>query len=377
MTRTRNPIPAAECRDHRMPEDALRLERDRLEDILDRMEEGVHIVSGQHKILYANRALLEEFGALDERRCHEYFYGRPDPCPWCETNDVLSGKTVHTERYSAKTGRTYDLFGTPIQDEHGVIHKLEIHRDITQQRKLEEDLKEADKQSRQLSMRLLQVHEMERRRRSRELHDDLGQSLSILKLRIGFLRRQLGQEQDSLKNECSDMLDYLNQVIESTRRLSHELSPSILDDLGLGTALRRLVTQFTKICQWNVVSRIEDIGRLSSRDAEINLYRVVQEALTNIERHARAQNVSVVVERREREIFCLIEDDGSGFDPKQASADPARSGMGLAVMRERTGMLGAAMDLQSQVGKGTRISFSFSPEQAGSDDGSLSHSSGR
>jgi signal transduction histidine kinase len=357
-----------EGREPRGSEEALRLERDRLKSILEHMEEGVHIVSGQHEILYANRALLREFGPLDERRCYEYFHGRPDPCPWCENKEVISGVNVHAERYSAKTGKAYELFGTPIEDENGAVHKLEIRRDITQRKELAEALKKSEKQLRLLSIRLLQAHEVERRRISRELHDDLGQSLSILKLRIGFVRGQLAQEQDSLRDECDDMLDFLNQVIESTRRLSYELSPSILDDFGLGTALRRLVTQCAKLGQWNVVSRIEDIGRLSSRDAEINLYRTVQEALTNIERHARAQNIQVIVEKKGQEIFCCVEDDGCGFDLKQMAADSPKSGMGLAIMRERAGMLGAALALESQVGKGTRVSFSFLPERVMSGD---------
>jgi signal transduction histidine kinase len=123
--------------------------------------------------------------------------------------------------------------------------------------------------------------------------------------------------------------------------------------------LKRLVAQFIKHGRCQVVSRIEDIDRLLPRDAEINLYRVFQEALTNIGRHAGAGNVTVVVERQDRKIYCQVEDDGRGFDPTPRPADSAGRGMGLAIMRERVRMLGASLEIESQEGKGTRISFSI------------------
>ena len=93
-----------------------------------------------------------------------------------------------------------------------------------------------------------------------------------------------------MRNECNDTIEYLNQVIEDTRNLARELCPSILEDLGLGTALRRLVAQFTKLSRCNVISRIEDFDRRLPKEAEVDLYRIVQAALTNIEQHALARS---------------------------------------------------------------------------------------
>ena len=204
---------------------------------------------------------------------------------------------------------------------------------------------------------LLRTGEAERRRISRELHDGLGQTLSILKLRIGFLARRLSDDQSELRRGFEETLEDLAGIIESTRKLSHELSPSILADLGLGTALRRLVSQFEHLGVCSVESRIEGVDRLLPMESEINLYRILQESLGNIEHHARARNVAIRVERIGECLVSVVEDDGRGFDWKGADASDDR-GMGLAIMRERARMMGAVMELQSRIGKGTRIRLS-------------------
>jgi signal transduction histidine kinase len=210
---------------------------------------------------------------------------------------------------------------------------------------------------RSISAQLLHAQEAERARVSRKLHDEFGQALGILKLRIGMVRKQLRGDQDQVRKECNDTIEYLNQVIENARNLSRELYPTILEDLGLGTALRRLVAEFTKANHCNVASRIEDLDRRLSGEAEINLYRIVQAALSNIALHALARNVSVIVERKGRHIRCLVEDDGCGFDRAEIESRSTGKATGLAIMSERARMIGASLDVSSRKGAGTRIRF--------------------
>ncbi len=118
----------------------LRIERDNLKHILDSMDDGVYIINQQYDIQYVNPVLVEEFGEHEGKKCYLYFHDRTEVCPWCKNSDILKGKTVHWEWFSAKNGKTYDLVDTPLINSDGSISKLEISRDISNRKKAENDL---------------------------------------------------------------------------------------------------------------------------------------------------------------------------------------------------------------------------------------------
>ncbi len=334
--------------------------RTELQGILHMMKDGIYIVNPPYEILYCNSALVTVFGSVNGRKCYQYLRARRRPCPWCKNEKVFAGETVRHEWVSDKVGKAYELVGTLIQNTDGYFSKLHILYDITHRERAKKALRVSAAQLRSLSTQLLKAQETERRRVSRELHDELGQALGTLKLRVSLIRNQLHEGQHEARADCDDTLHYMDQVIENVRQLARDLSPTILEDLGLETALRRLVSQFSRLSKAVVVWRIEDIGRLRSKHGEIFLYRVFQEALNNVQKHAHARNVSVILERRDHEIHCLVEDDGVGFDQARiVETDPAEKGMGLAIMAERVHILGGSLDLKSQPGEGTCISFSL------------------
>ncbi len=335
-------------------------ERDQLRGILDAMKDSVYVVDPQHEVVFCNSATATEFGPVNGRKCYQYVHAQSEPCRWCQNDRVFAGETVRHEWATDKAGKTYEMVGTPVRTADGGLASLHILHDVTQTRNVEEQLRTSAGQLRTLSRGVLHAQEKERTSVSRELHDVLAQSLGTLKLRISLIRNRLHEGQQEAKADCDATLHYLDQSIEAVRRLSRELSPTILPDLGLGTALRRLVTQFSRHCQIQVVQRIEDIGRLSSVDAEYIVYRVFQEALSNVQKHACARNVSVILEMRDDGIHCLVEDDGVGFDrARMEEIPPAEQGLGLRVMAERIHTLGGAFDLQSAPGKGTCITVSI------------------
>jgi len=230
--------------------------------------------------------------------------------------------------------------------------------DISQRKNAEEALKESEIRLRHLSSQLLTAQETERRRISRELHDELGQALTLMKIRLRSIEKALGKKQAGMREECQNILQYIDQIIENVRRLSRDLSPAILEDLGLTAALRWLIDNFVKNDSIQVSVDIPDINDLFSEDRQIIIYRTLQEVLTNIGKHAHARNVSLAVQKYDGRVSFTIHDDGRGFDLAQAAMKkPPERGLGLAIMDERARMLGGSLEIWSEEGKGTRITL--------------------
>ena len=202
------------------------------------------------------------------------------------------------------------------------------------------------------------AQESERKRISKELHDELGQALTVIKLQLRFIEKGLRKDQATIKDECESISQYVDQVIEEVRRFSRDLTPAILEDAGLLVALRWLIGNSNKNHHIDMTMDVMDLDDLLSQDAQIIIYRIFQEALTNIGRHAQAKNVSLMIQKHNGGVSFSVEDDGIGFDVlRTATANPSEKGLGLTVMAERAQMLGGSLELWSEEGKGTRISF--------------------
>ena len=155
--------------------------------------------------------------------------------------------------------------------------------------------------------------------------------------------------------------------MENVRRLSRDLTPAILEDAGLSTAIHWLIANSNKNYHVNMTLDGVDIDHLFSQDAQIIIYRIFQEALTNIGKHAKAKNVSIAIEKLDDVVSFSIEDDGIGFDVlRAATVSPDERGLGLAIMDERARMLGGSFELRSERGKGARIRFQITLEKGGS-----------
>jgi signal transduction histidine kinase len=222
-------------------------------------------------------------------------------------------------------------------------------------------LEESEERLQHLTFQLLSAQEEERHRLSRELHDELGQSLIVLKLQLKTLARDLGSKEAKVKSAFEQLSTSVDDTIESVRRLSRDLSPSILEDLGLMAALRNLFAGVEEHYQLTgVTAGLDDLDQLFSREARINIYRVFQESLTNIAKHARPTQVTVTARRQNRQVTFAIEDNGAGFDVQEIRRPSQKKrGMGLAAMEERVRLLGGTFHLESQPGRGTRISFTL------------------
>jgi signal transduction histidine kinase len=194
----------------------------------------------------------------------------------------------------------------------------------------------------------------------------LGQALMVLKLQLKSMEKKLPKDQIALKEECEHTLQYVNQIIDNVRRISRDLSPFILEDLGLSAALRWLVGDFTK--HYNLESSVDipELNALFPRETQIIIYRIFQEALTNIGKCADATHLSIAMKKQSDNVSFLVEDNGKGFDVEKASMkDGTVKGLGLTAMDERVRMLGGSLALWSRRGKGTRISFAIPTNKKG------------
>ncbi|HSB33088.1 MAG TPA: sensor histidine kinase [Nitrospirota bacterium] len=241
---------------------------------------------------------------------------------------------------------------------------------IAERRKAEDALRKSQKQLRHLSSMILTAQEEERRKISRELHDELGQSLTLVKFQLRSVERQLREDQGAVREECENTLKYMNTVIENVRRLSRDLCPPILQDMGLTRALKPLADNFRNSYGIRLVVDAEDVDHLFPKNAQTNIYRIVQEALTNIVKHSGAESARVVVRRGRGSVAIFIEDDGKGFRRAEAAShDSQPRGLGLVSMEERVGMLGGSLSIWSEQGRGTRVSFSIPVDRTGPADG--------
>ena len=272
---------------------------------------------------------------------------------------IAQGKPVQTIEEIPQEDGIHNWLVTkfPIPDQDGrpaLIGAVGI--DITLRRRAEEALRESEQRLRFLTSQLLSAQERERKRISMELHDELGQSLAVLKLQIRAIERGLGDDQQDLKEGCLELLLYLDGVIDDVRRLSRDLSPSILEDLGLQSALKYLINEVSKHYTVSQAFEVEDLDQLFPAEAQIIIYRIFQECLTNISKHAGATEVSVAVKEHDGLISLMIEDNGAGFDPALVLARRAAGrGLGLAALDERARMLGGTLEIRSQPGAGTRM----------------------
>ncbi len=209
----------------------------------------------------------------------------------------------------------------------------------------------------ELFRQLVSAQEGERQRIARELHDETGQKLTALAMGLAALETNLdGGEVASARRLARHLREVSDQAIVELRHIMSDLRPALLDDLGLTPALRSLVHEFTMRHPETQISFAADrpAARLAP-EYEIVLFRVAQEALNNIARHAQATQVTIRLEHRVGRVRLEIDDNGVGFDPKTPSRHPSGSGLGLAGMQERVALIGGRWQVQSAPGQGTRI----------------------
>jgi signal transduction histidine kinase len=209
------------------------------------------------------------------------------------------------------------------------------------------------------SRQLIASQEAERKRIAAEMHDSLGQRLVVIKnLALILLRpKKTGPVDDSDAQTLTEISDEASSAISETREISYNLRPFQLDRLGLTKAIEAMVRTTGIASGIRFTSELDNIDDVFPEDLRINFYRIVQESLGNIMKHAQATEVNVRVKRRIENVILTIEDNGRGFTPGERSPLSSHSGFGLTGMGERARLLGGELKVRSTPGKGTTVMF--------------------
>lgn len=240
-----------------------------------------------------------------------------------------------------------------IQDEQGRVCRVAgIAEDITKYKLAEQELQQSRAQLRELVLRQNWDREMLRTRIAREIHDELGQSLMALNLNMYWLMHHLPEGEEKLEEKAQEMIDMIVDIVKSVQQISSELRPSMLDDLGLAPTMNWYLKQFEDRSgvDCDVSIRIDD--EQVDSDHATAVYRILQEAITNIARHSDASAISVKAETLGDYLTMEIRDNGRGFDQNNINM---RESFGLIGMRERASALGGNLEVVGKRGEGTRL----------------------
>lgn len=220
--------------------------------------------------------------------------------------------------------------------------------------RLSEDLAAREEQVRQLAAHMVEVEERERRRISRELHDEAGQLLLYLRLQLEQAERLTPEEFPTLRTSLAEARDLAGRTVREIRRILSDLSPAVLEQLGLGAAVRQLVNRLRQLHEIQVTLDLPKL-RPVPKQTELIVYRLLQECCNNIARHSSASNVNISLRAADGVLRLRVEDDGVGFQVDEALS---RTGsFGLAGMRERVALTGGRFAVESLPGRGARISI--------------------
>ncbi len=323
--------------------------------IIDGIREDILVIDQDLKIIEVNQSYLERRGLKRDnvigKYCFSLFKSLSESCLLEEggcplDSTIYWGKPVHSMRkFTDRKGDLcyHEISVYPIRDDKKqVTHTIKIIRDITETKILQRKLRESE--------------EKYRKHVSRELHDGIGQALNTMGLYLSLAKDELAEGPQAPLEYLSKAESLLQCTIDETHRLALSLRPSALDDLGLISALHFLCEDFGTRTGIAVDLKTNSIDNFEDKEIEIALYRIIQEGLCNIEKHARATRVLIKLDQTNSQIVLLIRDNGCGFRLQKA----LKKGMGLVGMRERVSLLGGNITIDSKENRGTEVNVEVS-----------------
>lgn len=361
----------SEIHERNQAEVALRESQEQLHSVVQSTDEGIISLNSQGKVMLWNTGAESLFGfSRKEMQGQTLERIIPERFRLAHHNGITrasqaGGKTVEGEMFELmglrRDGREFPLeLSLGYWHKHGEVFFTGIVRDITARKEAEQalhrrerELEHSQEELRALGAQLISAQEDERRRISRELHDDMNQRLAVVALEIESIQNTL-PESDAMQKSLQNLNDQVSSISDSVRHLAYQLHPSILDDLGLVVALRSSIKEFSQWENIPVTFQPRDVPHILPQDIASCVYRVTQECLRNVAKHAEASQVSVELVGLEAGLQLVIRDNGKGFIPEAVRR--GNRGLGLIGMKERILVVQGTFDVKASQGKGTTIS---------------------
>jgi PAS domain S-box-containing protein len=322
---------------------------------VERMNEGAAVLSSDHTVLHCNGRFARFLG----RGLQSVIGSSMLDLVWVDDHPKLEALLRRAAKINCRGEiRLQSRKGVPLSV-HLSLNPLRLNStravcliasDLSEMKRAEQALRASSEQFRNLAAHLLSVREEERARISREVHDELGQSLTAVKMDLAWLAGRLPRTNGEMLKRIRATGQMADSMIQSIRRISTELRPAVLD-LGLAAAVEWQVQEFQARSGVQCTVRLL-VRELVTSNVSTAMFRIFQETLTNVGRHAEATRVEVVLQKQQGRLVLLIHDNGRGFD----LVDPSLSrSLGLLGMRERAAILGGQVNISSAPGKGTTV----------------------
>lgn len=336
--------------------DEWRITFDSASELIIRLDMERNIVKAN---LATAKYLGKSFSELIGKKCHELFHLADAPLPSCPFGTMMtSGKHEEDEFFLPWKNTWIRVSVDPIFDSRGALTGcIHIVRDITESKRTRQRMITLNEQLRSLTAHLQSVREEERTMIARDIHDEFGQVLTALKMDIAWLQRRFRKDQTILFEKTGMMSGIIDGAVISMKRLCVELRPAILDDLGLAAALKWLVQEFRERSNIACDLVMEPPDPVLDKDISTAVFRICQEALTNISRHSGADTAKMTLKKDDARLVLTIEDNGKGISEEEFIGPVS---FGLMGMRERALSLGGEMTIGCGIrGKGAAINLTL------------------
>lgn len=324
----------------------------------DTIQDPIIVLDCEFRIVRINRAAESFFGSSSGQavtgHCYDVIYGVDKPIMDCPVRKALDEKQhQESEIYLDRKNIWLQVSADPIINEKGeLVGCINVFKDITERKYNEMKLLDSRETLRLFTNRLLTIQEEERRRLARELHDDFTQRLAVLAMELSNLEVSAKSAKREFEPKLVQVRDQIIRLSTDIHDISRQLHPSIIDDLGLGRAIQSECINFTRREGIKINYKLVDIPQAISRDISVCLFRITQEALRNIQKHANVKEAEVCLIGKGSRLTLMISDFGAGFDTKTARKT---HGLGLFSMEERVQLINGVFSVDSKKGCGTQI----------------------
>jgi len=345
--------------------EALRVQKANLENLIENLPEAIAVLDQEDRVVRTNREFIRLFGYTPEEAVARPINDLIVPLQLIEEGvkfyrAITDGCTVNAETIRRRKDGSLvsvSILAILVHDDDGRHEICAIYRDITERKRAEEELSRMQNQLEAMRSRLLELQENERASVARALHDSVGQSLGILDFTITTIEEILGEAaSQQVAGLIANMRGVIRETGDKLRDIARGLHPREVQDLGLVVGVREFIDQFQRRTGLRITTAMSAEGLKVEERIAINVYRIVQEAFTNILKHSESRSVDFQMRKEGACLLVRIKDDGIGFSLEEVSGrEIDRRGMGMFIVQERARAINGSLEIHSSPNQGTEV----------------------